>query len=61
MLGAPWKTRVHFLPVRKDETQSTIYGGMFLERRRERSFEVLTLSKPAFKSTKSVETLQRGL
>ena len=22
--GAPWKTSVHFLPVRKEETQSTM-------------------------------------
>ena len=24
MGGAPWKTRVHLLPVRKEETQSTM-------------------------------------
>ena len=61
MLGASWKTRVHFLPVRKDETQSTMYEGMFLKRRRDRSFEALTLSKPAFMSRKSVDTFRRGL
>ena len=61
MLGAPWKTRVHFLPVRKEETQSTMDEGMFLERRRDRSFVALTLSKPAFMSRKRVETFKRGL
>ena len=48
MLGAPWNTRVHFLTGRKEETQSTMYEGMFLERRRDRSLAAFTLSKPAF-------------
>ena len=61
MPGAPWKTSVHFLPVRKEETQSTMYEGMFLESRRARSLDALTLSKPAFMSRKRVETFKRGL
>ena len=61
MPGAPWKTRVHFLPVRKEETLSTMYEGILLERRRARSFVALTLSKPAFMSRKRVETFRRGL
>ena len=61
MPGAPWKTSVHFLPMRKEETQSTIYDGMFLESRRDRSLDALTLSKPAFMSRKRVDTFRRGL
>ena len=61
MPGAPWKTSVHVLPVRKEETQSTMYEGMFLESRRARSLDALTLSKPAFMSRKRVDTFKRGL
>ena len=61
MPGAPWKTSVHFLPVRKEETQSTMYEGMFLESRRDRSLDALTLSQPAFMSRKRVDTFRRGL
>ena len=61
MSGAPWKTSVHFLPVRKEETQSTMYEGMFLESRRDRSLDALTLSKPAFVSRKRVDTCKGGL
>ena len=60
VLGAPWKTRVHFLPLRKEETQSTMYEGMFLESRRDRSLVALTLSKQAFMSRKRVDTFRRG-
>ena len=59
--GAPWKRSVHFLPVRKEETQLTMYEGMHLERRRDRSLDALTLSKPAFMSRKRVDTFRRGL
>ena len=59
--GAPWKTSVHFLPMRKEETQSTMYEGMFLERRRDRSLNALTLSKLAFMSRKRVDAFRRGL
>ena len=59
MLGAPWKPRVHLLPMRKEETQSTIYEGMILERRRARSFVALTLSNPAMMSRKRVDTFRR--
>ena len=60
-MGAPWKTRVYFLHVRQEETQSTRYEGRFLGRRRARSFVLLTLSNPAFMSRQRVDPFTRGL
>ena len=45
---------------RKEATQSTMYEGMLFTRRRDLSFEALTLSKPAFMSRKRVDTAHRG-
>ena len=58
--GAPWKTSVQERSERKEVTQSSMYEGMDLARRRERSNEALTLSKPALISSKRGETVHLG-
>ena len=58
--GAPWKIRVQDRSEKKEVTQSVMYEGMFPARRRDLSFDALTLSKPAFMSSKRVETAHRG-
>ena len=58
--GVPWNTRVQERSERNEVTQSTMYEGMDLARRRERSIVALTLSKPALISRKSVETVHFG-
>jgi len=55
-LGDPWRTRVHVLSERKEDTQSTMYEGTWVARSLARRVEVLTLSKPALMSRKRVET-----
>ena len=60
-LGEPWKTRVHVLAERKEETQWTMYEGTWEARSLARRVEGLTLSKPALMSKKRVETSSLGL
>jgi len=61
MFGEPWKTRVHVLSERKEDTQSTMYEGTWEVRSLARMVEALTLSKPALMSRKRVETSSLGL
>ena len=61
MLGDPWKSRVQVLSDKKEETQSTIKGGIRAARSLALRVEALTLSKPALMSRKRVETLSLGL
>ena len=57
----PWKTRVHILSERKEDTQSTIYKGMWEDKNLALRVEALTLSKPALMSRNRVETSSLGL
>jgi len=60
-LGEPWKTRVHVLSERKEDTQSTIYEGRWEAQSLALRVEALTLSKPALMSRNRVETSSLGL
>jgi len=60
-LGEPWKTSLHVLSERKEDTQSTMYEGTWEARSLARRVEALTLSKPALMSRKRVETSSLGL
>jgi len=61
MLGEPWQTRVQVLSERQEDTQSTMYAGMWEANSLALSVEALTLSKPALMSRKRVETSSLGL
>jgi len=60
-LGEPWKTRVQVLSERKEDTQSTMYDGMWEAKSLALRVEALTLSKPALMSRNRVETFNLGL
>ena len=60
-MGEPWKTRVQVLSERKEDTQSTMYDGIWEAKSLALRVEALTLSKPALMSRNRVETSSLGL